>query len=101
MSEKVRVALKSDIAPGASKLVEAGGKEIALFNVDGQIFATSNICPHQGGPLADGFLEGTNVICPWHAWAFDVQSGENPMNPRLSVETYPVEIEGEEVFVTV
>ena len=72
MGEFIKVASTSEIGPGSVKKVEAAGKEIAVYNVDGAFYATTNICPHQGGPLDEGILEGTSIVCPWHAWAFDV-----------------------------
>ena len=101
MSTFVKVASASEIAPGTAKRVDAGGKEIAIFNVGGVFYATSNICPHQGGPLDEGMIEGSTVVCPWHAWTFDVSTGASPVNPRVRVETYPVRIEGEDIYVGV
>ena len=99
MGTFVKVATLGELAPGSCRMVEVNGKEVALFNVDGKVYATSNICPHQGGPLAEGMVEGTTVICPWHAWAFDVRSGTSPVNPRAKVDTYPVKLEGGDVYV--
>ena len=64
--EFVKVAQVSDIPPDGSKLVEAGGQKIALFNVGGQFYAIGDTCTHKGGPLSEGFVEGTEVQCPWH-----------------------------------
>ncbi|MBI4564858.1 MAG: Rieske (2Fe-2S) protein [Planctomycetes bacterium] len=101
MGTFVKVASLSDLAPGTSRMVEAEGKEVALYNVDGKIFASTNICPHQGGPLAEGVLEGTTIVCPWHAWAFDLTSGTSPVNPRLKIETYAVKVENDGIYVNV
>jgi nitrite reductase/ring-hydroxylating ferredoxin subunit len=100
MSEFVKVAATSEIAPGTARMVEVNGKEIAVYNCDGKFYATTNICPHQGGPLAEGMLEGTNIVCPWHAWYFDVCTGASPVNPRAKIETYPVKVEGPDVYVS-
>ena len=99
MGTFTKVAQVDEVAPGTAKMVEVNGKELALYNVDGRIYATTNICPHQGGPLAEGMLEGTTVVCPWHAWAFDVCSGTSPVNPRARIETYPVKVEGRDIYV--
>ena len=61
----VRVAAAGAIAPGEGRVVEAGGRTLALFNVDGAYYAIDNTCSHRGGPLGDGDLEGTVVSCPW------------------------------------
>jgi NAD(P)H-dependent nitrite reductase small subunit len=101
MGTFVKVASLSDLAPGSTRMVEANGREVALYNVDGKVYASTNICPHQGGPLAEGILEGTSIICPWHAWAFDVCTGLSPVNPRTKVETYEVKVENDDIFVSV
>ncbi|MFN3485154.1 MAG: Rieske (2Fe-2S) protein, partial [Planctomycetota bacterium] len=64
----VRVASTDELAPGQVRKVEVDGQELALYNVDGKFYCTSNICPHQGGPLDEGMLEGSQIVCPWHAW---------------------------------
>jgi nitrite reductase/ring-hydroxylating ferredoxin subunit len=101
MGEFVRVAATGDIAPGTARMFEVNGKEIALYNLDGRFCATTNICPHQGGPLAEGMLEGGMIVCPWHAWQFDVCTGSSPVNPRAKIETYPVKVEGQDIYVNV
>lgn len=99
MGQFQRVAAVGDVAPGTARMYEVNGKEIAIYNCDGQFFATSNICPHQGGPLAEGMLEGNMIVCPWHAWQFDVCTGASPVNPRAKIETYPVKVEGQDILV--
>jgi nitrite reductase/ring-hydroxylating ferredoxin subunit len=74
---------------------------VALFNVGGRIFATSNICLHRGGPLGQGMLTDHEVMCPWHAWTWDVRTGENTANPTLRMETYEVKVEDGAVLVSV
>lgn len=101
MPNWVKVAKASDLTPGNALRVEANGQEVALYNVDGKYYATSNICPHQGGPLGEGMLEGPNVVCPWHAWVFDVTTGQSPVNPRAKIPCYQVKVEGADVFVSV
>lgn len=74
--------------------VRAGGREIALFNVNGEFHAIDNTCTHEGGPLGEGMVQGTTVSCPWHYAAFDVTTGESldPIAP-CGVRTYPVVVE--------
>lgn len=93
------MAKTSDLSEGAGKVVEAGGKEIALFHVDGKFYAVNNICLHQGGPLGEGSLEGKVVTCPWHGWQFDVTSGVNAVESSIRTECYPVKVEGEDVLI--
>ena len=90
----------SDVAPGTGKLVTVDGKEIALFNVDGTFYALDNECPHRGGPLGEGDLEGCIVTCPWHAWQYDVRTGES-ITDDLKVARYDVKVEGGDVLVAV
>lgn len=94
-----KVAKTGDVPNGTGKVVEAGGKEIALFNQDGKFYAINNICLHQGGPLGEGYLKGTIVTCPWHGWQFDVTSGVNAVEPSIRTECYPVKVEGEDILV--
>ena len=60
-----------------------------------------NECPHNGGPLAEGMVEGSRVICPWHAWAFDVHTGEAEHNPAARVAVFTVKVDGEDVLVNI
>jgi len=99
MAEFVRVSALSDIPPGAGKCVEVNGKPIALFNIDGMVFAIDNECLHRQGPLAEGELEGHVVTCPWHGWQYDVRTGENVFDRALRLETYEVVVEDGEVKV--
>jgi nitrite reductase (NADH) small subunit len=85
MSTFVKACAASEIAPGTAKLVSVEGKELAIFNVDGAFHAIDSECPHRGGPLAEGEIEGCIVTCPWHAWQFDVTSGES-ITDDLKVE---------------
>lgn len=75
MGEFVKVAAAAEIPPGKARAVDAGGKRIALFNVDGTFHAIDDTCTHRGGPLSEGTVEGTEVTCPWHGAVFDVTSG--------------------------
>jgi nitrite reductase/ring-hydroxylating ferredoxin subunit len=97
----VKMATLDELPPGRSKEVEHDGRIYALFNVDGIISAIDGICPHQGGPLAEGELEGTIVTCPWHGWQFDVRTGKTTLNGRLQQPVYEVKVEGRDVLVAV
>ena len=97
----IRIAPVNDVAPGECKAIEAGGKELALCHVEGKYYAIDNNCPHQGGPLAQGFLDGTSLACPLHGWTFDVTSGEMPGNPIMKVGCFEVVVEGEDVLAEI
>ena len=101
MADFVKVASASDLKPGENKVVNVNGTDVALFNVDGELFAISNTCLHRGGPLGEGFLEGDVVTCPWHGWRYNVKTGENAMLPTAKVPTYQVKVEGNDVLVAV
>ena len=102
MPEFVKVATIDEIPAGQAKRVEAGGKEIALFNVAGAFHAIDNTCTHVGGPLCEGELEGTEVTCPWHGATFDVTSGAVVGPPAgAPVSRYNVRIEGSDIKVEV
>jgi nitrite reductase/ring-hydroxylating ferredoxin subunit len=98
---EIKLCAVTDVPPGTGKQVNAGGKVIAVFNVGGAFHAIQGICPHRGGPLGEGTVAGTNVTCPWHAWTFDVCTGNRAGFPEGlgKIATYKVRIEGEEVFV--
>ena len=99
MSEFVRALALSELAPGQCMEVSVAGKAVALYNVSGAVYATSNTCIHRGGPLGKGALDGPVVLCPWHAWSWDVTTGENTANPELKIPTYPVKVEDGQILV--
>jgi naphthalene 1,2-dioxygenase system ferredoxin subunit len=80
--------------------VETAGKDVALYNVDGQVYATDNICTHGHARLCDGFLEGFEIECPLHQGKFDIRDGRPTCQPVTeAVRSYPVKIENGRVFV--
>lgn len=119
MSDRTRVCAADDLEPGDSKLADVAGREVAVFNVDGEFYALSNRCPHRGGPLCEGDVvpalvgewPGTGerierrvtgdptVTCPWHGWEFDLDTGEHLGDDSIAVPTYEVVVEGETVYV--
>lgn len=101
MAEFIKVANLLDVAPGTAQAVNINGQLIALFNVDGTIYALDNSCLHQGGPLGEGLLEGEVVTCPWHMWDYNVRTGEKVGNPSLKVSRYEVQVENGEIKVAV
>ncbi|HCU23603.1 MAG TPA: non-heme iron oxygenase ferredoxin subunit [Deltaproteobacteria bacterium] len=94
-----KIAKKQDIPPGSGIAAECAGQAVALFNVDGNFHAVQGRCPHRGGPLGEGELQGKIVTCPWHAWSFDVCSGANVDNPSSKLICFPVQVEGDDVLV--
>jgi|SRR5882672_6160727 len=102
MPEFVKVATTDEVSPGQARLVEAGGKEIALFNVAGSLHAIDNNCTHVGGPLCEGELNGTEVTCPWHGATFDVTSGQVLGPPAgVPVGRYNVRVAGSDIEIEI
>jgi 3-phenylpropionate/trans-cinnamate dioxygenase ferredoxin subunit len=95
-----RVAAAADVKEGEAVAAEVGERRIALCRVNGAIHAIENICPHAYALLSDGFVEGNEIECPLHAARFDIATGECLSPPAdRDLATYPVKVEGEEVFV--
>lgn len=102
MAEFVKVADIHEIAAGSIKHVEVNGKSIALFNLEGNFFAIGNECTHRGGPLAEGYIEGESVTCPWHGAQFNVKTGAVEGSPATKdVAKYNVRVQGNDVEVEV
>jgi nitrite reductase (NADH) small subunit len=99
---EVRLGPLSSIPPGEGRNFVAHGEKIAVFRTrGGGIFATQAECPHRRGPLADGLVGGTTLICPLHSWKFDLATG-NALFGDCGVKTYPVRIdEAEEIILTI
>ena len=94
-----KCAKLSELKDGSCASVTVSGKDVALFNVGGTVYACSNTCAHQGGPLAEGTIEGTTVTCPWHSWKFDVKTGDSPMNPMANIKVFKTKIEADAIWV--
>lgn len=99
MANWVRVARLSECPPGTARELVAAQRIIALFNVEGTLYALDGVCPHQGGPLGQGALEGAIVTCPWHGWQFDVTNGRNQLNSRIVQPGFEVRVENEWILV--
>ncbi len=99
MSQRVRVAAVSEVPVGSSHELTVAGRIVALFNVDGQFHALDGVCPHAGGPLGRGVLEGCVVTCPWHGWQFDVTTGQHCLTEAIQHASFPVTVEGDDLFV--
>jgi nitrite reductase/ring-hydroxylating ferredoxin subunit len=96
----VKAGSVNDVAVGQGALLDVGGVNVALFNAGGGRFhATSPLCPHEDGPLAEGWLEGDAVVCPWHGFDFDLASGRCRVDEALSITVYPVRVVGDSVEI--
>ena len=111
MAGFVRVATIEEFGEHPVKVIEANGEKVALFRLgadfvplpaarrrEADFYALSNTCSHRGGPLCEGELEGTEIVCPWHGAKFDVRTGAalSPPAPR-GVRSYPVRVTGTDV----
>ena len=96
---RISVGRIGEVPVGEGRVMDAGGRTLALFNVGGTYHAIDNTCSHRGGPLGEGDLDGTIVACPWHGWRWDVTTGANANNPAICVARFPVTVEEGEIFV--
>ena len=95
----VSVANEDVVREGEGTVVKVLDRTLALFRVEGRCYAIANACPHRGGPLGEGVLEGFVVTCPWHGWAWDLRTGQNVRQPNSKVACFPVNVENGEVLV--
>jgi nitrite reductase (NADH) small subunit len=92
----VRVTACDNVPAREGRPVRLGDREIALFNLGDRFLATDNQCPHRGGPLCDGIVTGSSVVCPLHAWKIDLDTGAvgRPASAHdHCVRTYPTRVE--------
>ena len=97
------MAKVGDFREGQAKVVSAGGTAVAVILAGGRFRAFSNVCRHRGGPIGEGHVdlkEGV-VICPFHGWQYDLETGKARLNPLAKLDAFKVEVVGEEVRVTV
>lgn len=96
----VKAASKRDIPLSQMKEVQVDGQKICIANIEGKYFAIDNTCSHEGGPLADGKLEGYHVECPWHQSRFDIRTGEVKAPPAVESQTsYQIKLEGDDIMI--
>jgi 3-phenylpropionate/trans-cinnamate dioxygenase ferredoxin subunit len=110
------VASVADIGPGQKKLVTVKGREIGVFNVNGEFFALANRCPHAGGPMCEGRIvpliepsapgeyrvarHGEFLRCPWHGWEYDIRTGQSWCDPEtMKIRQFKVQVEPGETLV--
>ncbi len=110
------VCSTDELSPGERLVVDTGGREIAVFNVNGEFIAVANYCVHAGGPVCEGKLSGTVtasvdewaydweregeiLACPWHGWEFDLLTGEHLSDPSYRLLTYDVTVSDGTVYV--
>jgi len=99
MSELIQIANTEELAVGRAKAYSVSGRAIAVFHTPSGYFATDNTCPHRGGPLAEGTLEGNEITCPWHLWSFDVTTGLCAGNSEIAIGTHELRVDGQLILV--
>jgi nitrite reductase/ring-hydroxylating ferredoxin subunit len=117
---KVDIGPTAMVPEGGRRVVEVDGVEIGLFRLGGRFIAYKNVCPHMGGPVCQGkmlpgtvelvqddrtshgigFTERMNIICPWHAYEFDIATGEHPSDRRIRLHAVKVEIADDRLVLT-
>ncbi|MEO7649776.1 MAG: Rieske (2Fe-2S) protein [Bryobacteraceae bacterium] len=97
----VRIGSLPELPPGSLAEATIREERYAVCNVGGTLHAVSGVCPHRGGPLGQGALNGSNITCPWHAWEFDCRTGEYDIDPAKKIATYEVKVQDDDVFLHV
>ncbi len=111
------VAKAAEIPPSGRLIVRVAGREIGVFNLDGEFVALKNTCPHQGARVCLGKIMGTTLPggvyefqygregqilrCPWHEWEYDLRTGRAVFDPDVRIAMYPVAVEGDDVVVEI
>lgn len=97
----VKVGAKSELPPGSLIEVAHGDTAVAVCNYNGEFHAVDAACPHRGGPLAQGALQGNMLVCPWHAWEFDCVTGRSDYDNNVVLRKYEVVEQAGEIFVDI
>ena len=101
MTQTLPLILADNIPIGGSAEVVADGNIYAVFNVDGKFHVLDGICPHAGGPLGKGMLQGCVVTCPWHGWQFDVSSGQHLLTDGICQSGFDARVSDGMVVITI
>jgi nitrite reductase (NADH) small subunit len=101
LKQFIKAARRSDIPEGSGRSINIGCRIVGLFHASGEFYAIDNSCQHQGGPLGDGEVYGTRVVCPWHGWEYDFSNGCNVDDPSVKLTCFAVKVEGDDVLVEI
>ena len=101
MPEFTNVAKIGDIPEGEGRAYAVNGRMVAVFCENGSYSAIDDFCPHMGASLAGGHVEDGMVSCPWHAWRFKTCDGTWCDNPKIAVDNFQVQIDGDDIRVCV
>jgi nitrite reductase (NADH) small subunit len=95
----VKVGSLAALPPGSVTEVSLKEASYAICNVEGELYALDGVCPHAGGPLGEGNVQGNMVICPWHEWAYDCRTGENDYDPSVKLDRFQVKTDGDDILI--
>ena len=98
MSDFFKVGRLAEFPDGRGRAVLLAGHRIAIFRIGADVRALSDKCPHMGASLAEGYLDGNQVICPWHGWVFDLDSGTSLFDANAHIPIYRVVVEDGQVY---
>ncbi len=102
MGKLITLAKAEDLSPGQARAFEVEGERIAIFNIDGTFYAIEDTCTHDNGPLSEGEIDGTSVLCPWHMAEFDLKTGEALTAPATQdVKSFKVSINDGDIQIEV
>lgn len=95
----IAVAMVSEVPNFGKKIVTVSGREVLLINSKGTVYAFENECPHQGAPMGGAVVKDTYLACPRHGYRFNLHDGRCNEHPEYTLATYPVTIEGDQIFI--
>jgi nitrite reductase (NADH) small subunit len=102
MGEWKKLCTRADLpAEGGAKEFPIAGKTLCVAMIEGKPLALDNVCPHRGGPLAEGTIESGKIVCPWHQWEFDLATGASAEPGGAGTKAYPLREDGDDIFVEV
>lgn len=96
---RVKALAVAAVPPGKGVLASVNGRDVAVFRRGDEILAIGNDCPHQGGSLCDGWVEGDIVVCPLHGWEFDMRTGACMTVPGEGVSRYTATVEDRTIYL--
>jgi nitrite reductase (NADH) small subunit len=100
MSEWMNLCDRHDLPPeGQAREFSVAGRTLCVATIAGKPLALDNVCPHRGGPLAEGTVENGKIVCPWHQFEFDLATGAG--SQKLNVAAYPLRLIGDQVMVEI
>jgi nitrite reductase (NADH) small subunit len=99
MTDFTHACSLSELAEGKPKSCQVSGKTLTIVKSNDRVFALDAVCPHRGGPLAEGFVQDDCLYCPWHGWGFSLATGLYVGSPGIGVRSHPTEVKEDSVMV--